>query len=91
MFVLENNIAVLADLAFKSGSQSTIPKALFLFFYMTNQTLLAIIIPCYMPIPIAVCFGMPDPMLKVIASCKYPLNKANNKPDITVNAAAHLK
>jgi hypothetical protein len=29
VFVLENNIAVLADLAFKSGSQSTIPKALF--------------------------------------------------------------
>ena len=44
-----------------------------------------------MPIPIAVCFGMPDPMLKVIASCKYQLNKANNNPDSTVNAAAHLK
>ena len=31
VFVLENNIAVLADLAFKSGSHSTIPNALFCF------------------------------------------------------------
>jgi hypothetical protein len=29
VLVLENNIAVFADLAFKSGSQSTIPSALF--------------------------------------------------------------
>jgi hypothetical protein len=29
VFVLEKSIAVFADLAFKSGSQSIIPKALF--------------------------------------------------------------
>ena len=34
---------------------------------MTNQTLKAMITPNHIPIPIAVCFGTPDPMLKVIA------------------------
>ena len=67
MFVLENNIAVLADLAFNSGSHSTIPNALFWFGQITNQTLEAIITPSHMPIPIAVCLGIPDPILKVIA------------------------
>ena len=37
VFVLENNIAVLADLAFKSGSASTIPKALFWFGQITKE------------------------------------------------------
>ena len=64
MFVLENSIAVLADLAFVSGSLSTIPKALFWFGQITNHTLNAIIIPNHIPIPIAVCFGTPEPILK---------------------------
>ena len=72
VFVLENNIAVFADLAFNSGSQSTIPKALFWLGQITNQTLYAMITPSHIPIPIAVCFGIPDPILNVIASCKYP-------------------
>ena len=91
VFVLENNIAVLADLAFKSGSHSIIPNALFWFGQITNQTLKAITIPSHIPIPIAVCLGIPEPMLKVIASCRYPFNPASINPDKIVNAAAHLK
>ena len=91
VFVLENNIAVFADLAFNSGSHSTIPSALFWFGQITNQTLKAIIIPNHIPIPIAVCFGTPDPKLKVIASCRYPFNPATINPDKIVKAAAHLK
>ena len=39
MLVLENNIAVLADFVFSSGVHSTIPKALFWFGQIINQTL----------------------------------------------------
>ena len=68
VFVLENSIAVFADFAFVSGSLSTIPNALFWFGQITNQTLNAIMIPSHIPIPIAVCFGTPEPILRVIAS-----------------------
>ena len=91
VFVRENNIAVLADFAFNSGSQSTIPKALFWLGQITNHTLKAIIIPNHIPIPIAVCFGTPEVTLRVIASCKYPFNPATINPVKIVNAAAHLK
>ena len=91
VFVLENNIAVLADLAFNSGSHSTIPKALFWLGQITNHTLKAIIKPNHIPIPIAVCFGIPEPILSVIESCKYPFRPARINPDKTVSAAAHLK
>ena len=39
VFVLENNIAVFAELAFSSRAQSTIPSAFFWFGQITNQTL----------------------------------------------------
>ena len=66
-------------------------RALFWLGHITNHTLNAITKPNHIPIPMAVCFGMPDPILKVIASCKYPLRPASAKPDRTVNAAPHLK
>ena len=91
VLVRENNIAVLADFAFYSGSHSTIPKALFWFGQITNQTLNAIITPNHIPIPIAVCLGIPELILKVIASCRYPFNPASINPYKIVKAAAHLK
>ena len=91
VLVLENNIAVLADFAFVSASTSIIPKALFWFGQITNHTLKAMIKPNHIPIPIAVCLGIPEPKLKVIASCKYPFKPASINPDNTVNAAAHLE
>ena len=67
MFVLENSIAVFADLAFTSGSTVTIPKAFFWLGQITNQTLKAIIIHSHIPIPIAVTFPPPDPIPRAIA------------------------
>ena len=68
--ILEKIIAIWPDFTFKSESHSTNPKAFFWLGQITNQTLKAIITPSHIPIPIAVCFGMPDLILSVMASYK---------------------
>ena len=58
---------------------------------MTNQTLNAITSPNHIPIPIAVFLPPPEPMPKVIDSCKYPFSQPKIKPESIVASAAHLK
>ena len=45
-------IAVVADLAFTSSAEATMPRARFWFGQMMNQTLAAMIRPSHMPMPI---------------------------------------
>ena len=56
VFVLENNIAFLAETAFCSAEASTSPKAFFWFGQIIPHTLKAIIVPNHIPIPIISTF-----------------------------------